>query len=204
MPESAPEIHARAVAAAAGGRLPTPAMSEWDVFPWEVVEGAVAPKVLAAPVAEEPRLGEDGGGPCPACAGFAAERVVWEDEHWQLVADAEPSGLPLVLTLWSREHLDTGDLDDDQAAEFGRIANRLVRIMQGLPHVGRVHVNRWGDGCSHFHVWFLARPEGFAQIKGSYAVEWDDILPPVDEKVWRADLHTVATKLANWGGHARA
>ncbi|MBB3045272.1 hypothetical protein KM427_23440 [Nocardioides sp. LMS-CY] len=204
MPESAPEIHARVVAAAADGRLPAPEMSGWDIFPWEVVDGAVAPKPLSAPAPEAPRLGDEGGGPCPACAGFAPERVVWEDENWQLLTDPTPSGLPLVLTLWSRDHLDTGDLDDDQAAEFGRIANRLVRIMQGLPHVGRVHVNRWGDGCSHFHVWFLARPEGFSQIKGSYAVEWDDILPPVDEAVWRADLHAVATKLANWGGHARA
>ena len=67
-----------------------------------------------------------------------------------------------------------------------------------------MHVNRWGDGSSHFHVWFFARPGGFAQIKGSYAVEWDDILPPVDEDVRRADLHAVAAKLANWGGHARA
>ncbi len=34
-------------------------------------------------------------------------------------------------------------------------------------------------------------------------MEWDDILPPVPEAAWRADLHVVATKLANWGGHAR-
>jgi diadenosine tetraphosphate (Ap4A) HIT family hydrolase len=204
MPEPASEFHARILAAAVDGRLPAPAMSQWDIFPWEVVDGAVAPKVLAGPGPEAPRAGEEGGGPCPACAGFGPERLVWEDDHWQLTADPLPSGLPLVLTLWSREHLDTGDLDDDQAGEFGRIANRLVRIVQGLPHIGRVHVNRWGDGCSHFHVWFVARPEGFEQIKGSYAVEWDDILPPVDEAVWRSDLHTVATKLANWSGHARA
>ena len=71
------------------------------------------------------------------------------------------------------------------------------------PGIGRCHVNRWGDGSAHSHIWFVARPEGFAQVKGSYAVEWDDILPPVPEAAWRADLHVVATKLANWGGHAR-
>ncbi|MFC7493139.1 MULTISPECIES: hypothetical protein [unclassified Nocardioides] len=204
MPEPASEFHARVLAIAADGRLPAPDMSGWDIFPWDVVDGAVVPKPLEAPGPEAPREGEDGGRPCWACAGFGSDRIIWEDERWVLTRSEEPTGLPLVLTLWTREHLDTGDLDDDQASEFGRMANRLVRIMQGLPHIGRVHVNRWGDGCSHFHVWFVARPEGFSQIKGSYAVEWDDILPPVDAEVWRADLHTVATKLANWGGHARA
>lgn len=201
MPESAAEIHARATAAG-DGRLPAPAVTEWEIFPWEVVDGAIVPKPLAAPGAEEPRMGDEGGAPCDACAGFDPESIVWEDEHWVLTAPA-PSGLPLVLLLWTREHEDAGEIDDDLASEFGRIANRLVRIIQALPGVGRAHVNRWGDGSAHFHVWFLARPDGFAQIKGSYAVEWDDILPPVDAEVRRADLHHVATRLANWGGHAR-
>lgn len=204
MPESAAEIHARAVAAASGGHLPAPTMTGWEIFPWEVVEGAIAPKTLDAPGVEQPRLGDEGGAPCDACAGFDPELIVWEDEHWVLNAQPEPSGLPLVLTLSTREHEDAGQIDDDLASEFGRISNRLVRIIEGLPGIGRVHVNRWGDGSAHFHVWFFARPAGFAQIKGSYAVEWDDILPPVDAAVRKADLHAVATKLANWGGHARA
>ena len=204
MPESAADIYARVVAAREGGRLAAPAITEWDIFPWEAVDGAVVPKALTEPGVEERRNGEEGGGPCEACAGFPPERVIWEDEHWLLVARERPSGLPLVVTLWTREHLDSGDLDDDMAAEFGRMSNRIVRIVHGLGNIGRVHVSRWGDGCAHFHVWFFARPDGFDQIKGSYAVEWDDILPPVPEDVWRADLHALATKLANWGGHARA
>ncbi|WP_155992990.1 hypothetical protein [Nocardioides sp. URHA0020] len=204
MPEPAAEIHARAVAAAIDGHLSAPAMTEWEIFPWEVVGGAIAPKALAAPGVEAPRAGEQGGEPCSSCAGFDPDTIVWEDEHWVLTAALEPSGLPLVLVLHTREHEDAGEIDDDLASEFGRISNRLVRIIQGLPGIGRLHVNRWGDGAEHFHVWFFARPAGFAQIKGSYAVEWDDILPPVDDAVRRADLHTVATKLANWGGHARA
>lgn len=203
MPESAAEIHARAVAAAGDERLPAPAMTEWEIFPWEVVDGVIVPKALAAPGIEEPREGDEGGAPCSACAGFDPERIVWEDEHW--VLNAQPaSGLPLVLTLSTRDHEDAGQIDDDLASEFGRISNRLVRIIESLPGIGRVHVNRWGDGSAHFHVWFFARPEGFAVIKGSYAVEWDDILPTVDDAVRRADLHAVALKLANWGGHARA
>ncbi|MBI2242578.1 MAG: hypothetical protein HYU55_00980, partial [Nocardioides sp.] len=159
---------------------------------------------LPPPAEEQPRVGEDGGRPCAACAGFEADRVVWEDDDWILTRDAKPSGMPLVLTLWTREHLDFGDLDDELSSQFGRISNRVVRIVQGLPHIGRVHVNRWGDGGSHCHVWFFARTLGQPSILGSYAVEWDDILPPVPEDVWRADLSAVAAKLANWGGTARA
>jgi diadenosine tetraphosphate (Ap4A) HIT family hydrolase len=204
MPESADEVYARVLAAAADGRLPVPAMSSWDIYPWESAGGGVVPKQLRAPGTEQPREGEPGGKPCWACDGFSPERIVWEDEHWVLTSEPEPSGLPLVLVLWTREHYDVGDFDDEHAAELGRIANRLVRIVEAIPGIGRVHVNRWGDGSSHSHVWFFARPQGFDQIKGSYAVEWDEILPPVPRDVWRADLHTVATKLANWGGTARA
>ncbi|WP_395657194.1 hypothetical protein [Nocardioides sp.] len=203
MPESAAEMYARVLASGEGGRLSAPEMSTWDVFPWESVDGAVVPKVLQEPGAEQPRAGEDGGADCGFCAGTLPTDTVWEDERWVLTTSAEPTGLPLVLTLWTREHVDVGGLDDDHASELGRISSRLVRIIESLPGIGRVHVNRWGDGSAHTHVWFFARPEGFAQIKGSYAVEWDDVLPPVPDDVRRADLHAVATKLANWGGHAR-
>ncbi len=205
MPESAAEVYARVVeATGSDGRLPAPPIAEWDIFPWTVVDGQIAPKTLDAPRPEAARLGEEGGGPCDACAGFAPEQVVWDDEHWVLTTPRSPGGLPLVMLLWTREHLDAGDLDDDLASELGRITNRLVRIVQGLDGIGRVHVNRWGDGSAHFHLWFFARPAGFEQIKGSYAVEWDEILPPAPDDVRRADLHAVATKLANWGGTARA
>lgn len=205
MPESAEEIYARVVAAVGtDGRLPMPAMGEWDVFPWQVEDGVIVPRPLAAPTDELPRFGESADKPCPACAGFPADQVVWEDEEWQLTHRGEPTGLPLSLVLHTREHVDMPDLSDDLASQLGRITTRLVRIVGNLPHIGRVHVNRWGDGGSHFHQWFFARPAGLTGILGSYAVEWDDILPPGPEDVWRADLHTVATKLANWGGTARA
>lgn len=205
MPESADEVYARVTAATGpDGRLPTPEIATWSTFPWEAVDGQVVPRALRAPEPEEPREGEDGGDPCPMCAGFGPEWIVWEDEHWVITSFPEPSGLPIVLTLWTREHLDIGSFGDNEAGELGRIANRLVRIMEGMPGIGRVHVNRWGDGCSHAHIWFFARPEGLPDIRWSFAPEWDKILPPVPDAVRRADLHTVATKLANWGGTARA
>jgi diadenosine tetraphosphate (Ap4A) HIT family hydrolase len=205
MPESAEEVYARVVATVGeDGRLPMPPAGEWDIFPWEVVDGAIAPKVLRPPEDEPARRGEALDVPCGACVGFDPDRVVWEDEFWVLTHPGAPTGLPLVLVLHSREHLDLNDLDDELASQCGRITTRLTRIIGHLPHIGRVHVNRWGDGSSHFHLWFVARTERLAGVLGSYAIEWDDLLPPGPEDVWREDLHTVATKLANWGGHARA
>lgn len=204
MPESAEEVYARVVAAVGSeGRLPMPDYGGWDVFPWDAVDGAVVPRILQPPAEEAPRSGE-GDRPCEACAGLDPDRVVWEDERWVLTHRGQPSGMPLVLLLWTREHLDFGDFDDDLASEYGRIANRLVRIVEHLPHIGRVHVQRIGDGGSHVHIWFMARTHRLANVLGSPALEWDEILPPGPETVWRADLHTVATKLANWGGTARA
>ena len=206
MPESADEVYARIAAAQeADGHLPMPSHGDWDIFPWTVVDGAVAPRPLVAPSDEPPRYGESEDKPCGTCArGFASDQVVWEDEHWVLTHTGGPSGLPLVLLLHAREHLDLGELSDDLASELGRITNRLVRIIEGLPNIGRVHVNRWGDGGAHFHQWFFARTERLTHVLGSPAYEWDEIIPPGPEDVWHADLHAIATKLANWGGDARA
>ena len=204
MPESAEEIYARVVAAVGEqGRLPVPPVADWDIFPWEVVDGKLAPKVLAPPAAESPRFGEAGGKPCGECAGQADDRVIWENDRWVVTRMAEPTGLPLALFLLSKEHLDFTDMDDDLASEYGRLSTWLCRIMSNLPNIGRVHVSKWGDGGSHLHVWFLARPRGLPQVLGSYAVEWDEILPPGPEDVWREDIATVARKLANHDGRAR-
>ena len=205
MPESADEVYARAHAAIGpDGRLPAPPLVEWDVFAWTAVDGNVVPRMLREPEPEAPRDGEEGGGECPMCAGFAPDRILWEEDEWLISHSDQPSGLPLVLTLWTREHQDFGEFGDEDAAELGRISNRLVRIIEAIPGIGRVHVHRWGDGCSHAHVWFYARPEGLPDVRGIFALDWDQILPPVPEETWRADLHTVATKLANSSGKARA
>jgi diadenosine tetraphosphate (Ap4A) HIT family hydrolase len=205
MPESADEVYARVVAQVGeDGHLPMPPMGGWDVFPWVVVDGEIAPRTLRPPADEEPRFGESDDKPCDSCAGFPPERVVWEDEVWVLTHHGAPSGLPLVLLLHPREHLDLGELDDDRASQLGRITNRLVRIIENLPHIGRVHSMRIGDGGAHLHQWFVARTARLPHVLGSPAIEWDDVIPPGPEDVWRADLHLVATKLANTGGVARA
>ena len=206
MAETAEQVYARIVAAVGeDGHLPMPPQGDWDIFPWTVVDGAIAPRALPPPADEAPRWGESPEKPCGLCAkGVEPDRVVWEDEQWVLTHDGGPTGLPVVVVLHSREHLDYGELDDDQASELGRISNRLVRIVEGLDNVARCHVNRWGDGGEHLHLWFVGRTARLSNVLGSPTIDWDEIIPPGPEDVWREDLHAIATKLANWGGEARA
>jgi hypothetical protein len=51
-------------------------------------------------------------------------------------------------------------------------------------------------------VWFFARPEGQAQLYGSWLVVWDDLLPEYPSDVADADAATVADALVrSYGGH---
>jgi hypothetical protein len=201
MPESAEEVYARVIGLIGeGGRLPAPPVTEWDTFPWEVEDGTIVTKRLAAPAPEQPRSGV-GGVDCVSC-GADLPGVIWEDDAWRVKHLPKRSGLPLVLILETTEHLDFTDLDDDQAAQFGQLAVRVARIVESLPEIGRCHVGRWGDGSEHCHVWFFARTAGLSSTLGSFAIEWDEFVPPGPEDVWRADLAEVARKLASHGGRA--
>jgi hypothetical protein len=40
------------------------------------------------------------------------------------------------------------------------------------------------------------------QLRTSFAAIWDDILPPLPEELWRANLGVVALALAAGGGRA--
>jgi hypothetical protein len=80
----------------------------------------------------------------------------------------------------------------------------LERAIRSLDDVARVHVNRWGDGSAHLHVWFLARPAGRLQLRGTFLSLWDDILPRIPETQWRENLAHVAAWLADFGGEALA
>jgi hypothetical protein len=199
MPETAEEVYARVVAAVGeDGRLPTPPTTEWDTFPWE---GQISTKVLREPTpGEDPRDGESDRS-CARCAD-PDQGLIWRNERWTVSHPERPGGLPLVLSLNSREHLDFSDMDDDLAAEYGRITTWLHRIMSRMPNIGRVHVCKWGEGAAHLHSWFLARTARLPELAGSHAAEWNQILPPVPEDVWRADLHEVARKLATHDGTA--
>ena len=203
MAESAEELYARVVAKVGEeGRLPMPPVHEWEMFPWELVDGELVPKVVQPPLAEEPRRAGAGGIGCQLCDGSRDGVRIWESWDFHLMRPARPSGLPLVLWLNLNDHADFNELTDDQASEWGRLSVWLTRIMTNLPGVGRVHVNRWGDGSEHMHAWLVARPERLPGIVGSLAVEWDEMLPPVPEDVWLEDCRLVATKLAHHAGRA--
>ncbi len=120
-------------------------------------------------------------GACPECSRRSTDRIVWEDEYWVLSQAEHGDNVAAALLLQTREHSRVGQLDDELASQFGRISNRLVRIIESTPQAEYVDVSRYGADRGHFHVWF------FAPAAGDGA----------------ADLHTVATKLANWGGDAR-
>jgi hypothetical protein len=140
---------------------------------------------------------------CDACR-TSDDEYVWVAERWRVRATRRPTGLPVVLALESRPHLDLGDLTNLLAAELGVMTVRLEKAIRSLPGVAQVHVHRWGDGDSHLRVWFLARPAGHLELRGPYLGVWDRALPAVPESEWRNRLGTVAAWLADFGGRAVA
>ena len=188
MAESAEEIYARAA-----GALRMPPVHEWETFPFE---GDLRPRPLLPPVEREPPRHGEGGVECLRCTR-GDDGYLWTSERWRLWAFDRPTGLPLIALLEPRAHYaEPGDLPDDLAAELGVLLARIERAVRGIGEIGRVHVCRWGDGSEHLHWWFMARPARLPQLVGSFAAIWDDVLPPVPEAVWRANLDAVAARLA--------
>lgn len=189
----AADLLARARAAAGpDGRLPLPDVASWDIFPFE---GSLLVKRLQDPVLPEPpRHGEDPAD-CGPCRRADAE-CLWTNDRWRVYAP-EPAGVPALL-LEPREHLDLADLDEQYAAELGTLIWRMERALASVPGVGRVHVNRWGDGGAHLHVWFLARPAGLLQLRGSCLPDWLDVLPPLPGEQCRAIGAHVADRLTEY------
>jgi hypothetical protein len=179
---------------------PLPDFTRWPSFPFE---GDMRVKNLAEPVAvEPPRSGEDAAD-CVAC-NTPDDAYIWVSERWRVRGMDRPTGLPAVLILECRSHLDIGDLPNLLAAELGVMTVRLERAIRSLDGVARVHVNRWGDGSAHLHMWFLARPYGRLQLRGTFLSLWDDLLPVVPEEQWLQNLSHVAEWLAGFGGRAIA
>ena len=187
------DFYAHALAAADGDRrLPVPDQAGWEIFPFEPTSLVVKP--LEPPVLPEPPRGGEGGRECYRCL-HPDDNVVWSDERWLLVRFPEPPGVRFIAMLMPRAHLDLDDLDDQHASELGRLAVRLSRAVGKLDGVGRVHLNKWGDGGAHLHLFVLARPAGLVQLRGSNLALWDDLLPAIPEEVYAADLAAVAAAL---------
>ncbi|KRE36811.1 hypothetical protein ASG73_10760 [Janibacter sp. Soil728] len=192
MPQSAEEIHQLA-----RSRTDAPDLGfvEWPAFPWAVDGGRIVAKELDPPADHDRVRDGEGGVDCWRCE-HPDEGVVWRNERWILSTDREGRGGLLTLWLQTREHMDFGDMGEDLAAEFGRLTLRLHNAMLALPNAGRVHLGKWGDGSAHLHVLAMVRPARLPQVIGSFAVEWDDLLPPVPEDVWQREVDEVAVVMA--------
>ena len=186
MPETPEELYERVK-----GSLRMPPVEEWDTFPFD---GEMTPRALLPPVEQEkPRQGE-GGIDCRRCTA-SDDEYIWTSERWRLLA-LGPTGLPVVVMLEPRAHFgEPGDLPDVLAAELGVLLARTERAIRSIGDIGRVHVCRWGDGGEHLHWWFMARPARTPQLIGSFAAIWDDILPPLPDEVWRANVDAVVAAL---------
>jgi hypothetical protein len=195
------DFYAHAIAAAdAQQRLPLARMTGWDISPFE--QDGLRVARLRPPVVPEPARHDEDPADCRTCGN--RDKGVWFDDHWRL-ARTGGVGVPLVLMLYPLEHHDMGDLPDNLAAELGVLSSHLVRHIEALPNIARAHTFRIGDGGAHLHVWFFARPEGQAQLYGSWLVVWDDLLPEYPAELAEADAAAVADALvASYGGRRSA
>jgi len=142
-------------------------------------------------IPEPPRRGEPGGDPCGICGGQATS-AVWSNEYWSLHPPVGGS-LPGAVWLASREHADSfKDLSPEAAADFVRVIAQVERGILSLGDVARVHLYRWGDGGSHFHVWMIPRPLGMLEAKGMMLPLWEDVLPNVSDEELLAAAEKVA------------
>ncbi len=174
-----------------------PGFVSWPIFPFEG-DLRVRERVPARSD-EAPRDGEPGGRPCAACAAPDSD-YLWVDEHWRVMPPTRPSGAPVQVFLETRAHVDLDGLDDELAGELGRMMVRIDRAIQAVGGIGRVHVNRWGDAGSHFHLWCYGRPLGDQQMLGFCAPLWAMTLPPTPAEEWDRNLAVVAAELAKDGG----
>jgi diadenosine tetraphosphate (Ap4A) HIT family hydrolase len=171
----------------------------WDTFPFD---GELRVRALEPPVLPEPpRNGEDGPDTCHICQE-GLQRAVWSDEHWMLRHAGGPTAVPVVVLLCPIGHYDLVDLPPERAAEIGPMLQRVERAIMSIGGVARVHASKIGDGATHLHLWFIARPAGLTQLRGSCLVLWDDVLPKQDEATWRAVMSELGAALASDDGTA--
>ncbi|MCC2312752.1 hypothetical protein [Cellulomonas xiejunii] len=186
-----PGLVARARAASGtDGRLAVGDIAGWDTFPFE--REGLRMRALEDPVVPEPPRQDEDAATCGRCAR-TDEHFAWTDGTWRLSASSTVS-VPSVI-LDRRAHGDLNDLDDDAAAELGRMIVRVERALAAVPGVGRVHVQRWGDGNGHLHVFFSARPEGMLQLRGLVMPLWTLHLPALPDEEWAAILASVVARL---------
>lgn len=163
-------------------------LTEYMSFPF-----AEMPPVrdLDEPVAVEPPRSGEHGGDCKLCAGEID--ILWSDEDWLLTL-YEPSPFRGVVLLGPKLHVESiAGLPARLAAGLGPMLARVQRAIESLGGIGRVHVNVWGDGGAHLHIWFYPRPHGVLQLRGTFLALWGLVLPDLpDDEVRAAGNHIAA------------
>ncbi|MBA3265278.1 MAG: hypothetical protein H0T14_02730 [Nocardioidaceae bacterium] len=168
---------------------------------WFPFAGDMTVKPLDAKVIPEPHRHGVTPETCRACQR-SDETYVWTDENWRLTG-VQPTELPGIVILETREHHDSFiDLPPNLLTQLGPLIARIETALLRLGDIARVHVNRWGDGGAHFHVWFMARPLGMLQLRGSMLPLWLDFLPTVEPRESRTALSRIAAIMAEQGGSA--
>ncbi|MGH9019692.1 MAG: HIT family protein [Acidimicrobiales bacterium] len=104
--------------------------------------------------------------------------------------------LPGAVWLATREHVDSfADLPEPASTSFATVVAKVERAILSLGDVARVHLYRWGDGGSHFHVWLIPRPLGMLEAHGMMLPLWEDVLPNVSDDELRAAAQRVADSM---------
>jgi diadenosine tetraphosphate (Ap4A) HIT family hydrolase len=175
--------------------------------PWIGADENTLPlKALSPAVAQEPPLHGAGGVDCGSCAPQADPWTVYEDDTWRVRALHQDMTFPGTAMLTSVRHANgIAELTPDEAATFGVMCQRITQALLARPaggpgygdgRVGRVHMHFWGDGGEHFHVWFFPRPLGYLDLRGSYLVEWEELLAPASEAELLAGAADLRSRLS--------
>lgn len=179
---------------------PTDGIPFWDINPYQ---GEVGIKVLREPeLPEPPRHGEAGAHDC-GCTKDPDRNAVWTDGVWRVGHTGEPTAVPVMVLLMPVEHFDLFDLPAELAAGLGPMLQRVEKAIMDVGGIGRVHVNKWGDGGAHLHIWLIGRPAGMTQLLGTCLPLWDDVLPKMPRELWVETLNKIGNALAVAGGTAR-
>ncbi len=182
-------------AAEVGGRLPAPPADVLGtIFPFEA-DGLQVVRI-DEPELPEPERGGADPATCWSCRRPDSD-YDWTNEHWRFeeVTSKQKLGVQTFM-LTPRVHVDIDGVDDALAAEQGRLLVQIERaIRAGIDSVGRIHIYRWGDGGVHLHWWFIARPAGMLQLRGSGMGTWLDVLPPLPLDLIKADTASVVAEL---------
>ena len=162
---------------------------------WFTFEGDIQIKAWDAPVIPEPDRTGAGGVNCKAC-DRSDDAFVWSNDKWRLHGYS-PSQILGTVLLQTREHYDSfQDMPAELLADLGSMTKRIEQAQYAaLGNVGRVHVIKWGDGGEHFHLWFIPRPLGALQLRGSMLPVWMDVMSDLPDEDVQAAFVRIAAAL---------